>query len=187
MRPRSRGARGPRRATDWEPFTDQAVAIGLGAPLAYYGALLDQNDAAEKDGKLTVTRVVGDVIIYNVNTATLTATIGLFRMGVILADVDGAGNVMELDLASPPVQEMSWLYFRAQAVGTFQTSGTADACSDSNQGHMPNGAHLDIKVARKMTERQSLLLIVQMTSMAGYATPRDFNLDVNIRVLCKLN
>jgi len=173
---RSRG--GPRRQTDWIPFREAGTE---GSTSALF-ALVDAQDLVDKDGKLTVERIVGEAYFDPIDGGGASTLATCFE-GIILSDLDNTGSVTNWLPANATDAEAPWLFRRMTICGiasgtTFAFGGVLDFAA----------AHMDVGAKRKMSERMDLLYVVQMfpSPFAAISNPVGFGWTINLRTLVKL-
>jgi len=175
MRRRRRVA-GTRRRTDWIPFVDDSITV---AALNERFALVDTTDLVEKDGFLTVERVVGEVMVAPIDLSGGAVTIACVWLGIILSEVDNTGGVTNWSAVDILDADAPWLWRRVVHQG---------AITGMALGYDQPSIHLDVHVKRKMNERQDLLLVVNITPspFINLSGPDGFNAIINLRTLVKL-
>jgi len=173
------------RETDWSYASGSSI-INSGPTFALHYALIDENDLDQRyDGHCTVLRVVGDCWIYSVTSSTPGPTIGLGSLGLIVSDVDSVGGITPYAIFDPADAEASWLYYRSQMVGNVKAPGTSSALDEGNSGMLPDGSHIDVKVKRKMRDREALLLTFQIDNLTGFADVANARIAFSVRTLVK--
>jgi len=173
---RRMGPRRARRQTDWIAFNEENDQQSFVNNVIIY-ALVDQNDMTQKDGHLTVERVVGD--FYMVCQDTLGAPTQCWAyVGIILSDLDNAGNVTAFSPRTGVDAEAFWLY---KHLWLSDVSTTANFAFGYQQVQ-----HLDVHVKRKMEDRQNLLLVFSAGAVAGGQIPTDALITFQLRTLVKL-
>lgn len=98
--------------------------------------------------RFTVLRIVGDFMIRNNQAAA-----GLYSWGIMRLD-ENASAITPADPTGIFDADRSWLYLRHG----YLDSTAAPAGNQSNLQTLPSGAHFDIKVKRKMTNDQRIVL-----------------------------
>lgn len=175
---RSPGA--PKRLTDWIPF------VNVGNNFSTQGfALVDDTDMEEKDGRLTVERVVGQVMLYGPSDVTGATFDPCFvHMGLILSDLDNTGSVTAFSPASPIDLEGPWMWLDR----VFVPSANDSAGFNINTTNWGTKVDIDVHVRRKMHERQDLMLIMAVSAFPSAVGPlaTHCNADVWMRTLVKL-
>jgi len=173
---RRRRAAGTRRRTDWIPYIDDSVTV---AGTVERFALIDTTDLVDKDGFLTVERVVGEVMMSPIDLGGGATTIGCVWYGIILSEVDNTGGITAWSAVNPLDADAPWLWRRCVHQGA--VAGIA-------LGYDQPNIHFDVNVRRKMNERQDLLLVMNVTPspFLAISAPDGFNAVINVRTLVKL-
>jgi len=169
----------PRRQTDWISFIEQDTFASVTEAFA----LIDDQDLVDKDGKLTVERIVGEVLLVPIDAGG-GATSTLAWEGIIVSDLDNAGLVTPWDPADGIDAEGPWLWRRVRQVGV----ALAGATPVNTLAFELETNHIDVSARRKMHERQDLLYVVrfQGSIITGQPAATGFNIVMNLRTLVKL-
>jgi len=183
MRARSRA----RRDVDWIS-TWANEDVGNPGPNSLTLELVGSLDMTQKDGKLTVERMVGDILIFNpTDGAGVPANMCRVHAGILVQELDGGGNVMGKSPSSPVDMEDAWLWLANWTVG-----GPSGLVPDFTVAFHTQGyryVHFDVHVRRKMHDRQILVLILEVQSIpqAGFDTVNLAKVEVFGRTLVKLS
>jgi len=159
-RRRTRG--GPRRATDWIGFhldDIDGVVVSPALPQGY--ALVDGSDMSEKDGKLTIERVVGDVILFGPKDGAGVGThseLLRYWFGLKVYELDQNSNIVGLDPDNQNDMEAQWMtighgLWSSETITTAGVTIFPYATQERGSAHF----HIDVHVRRKLTEREILV------------------------------
>jgi len=183
-RGRVRARSGPRRRTDWIPSLSDDVdeIVGPGVPFVY--SLCDPTDVAEKDGAITVVRIVGDVTPYNPVTAGGAAVFAVIHAGIIVLESDQTGSVIQPDPGNLLDQDLPWLW-----IGHWHVQPLVFAAAPGQvvEDAFRAERHIDVRVARKMVDREFLALAVSTTSAIAATPPVTTSWRHYLRTLVKLS
>jgi len=184
MRGRRRRTRrsGMRRQTDWIPQVNDGAffQIDISTTPALI-ALVDEVDIEEKQDHLTIERVVGEVFVYT-RAVSGNLTEAIIYAGIIVSDVDTSSGVTPFSPSDDDDSEGEWLWRRAW--GFFPATA-----ADVRVLNAEWPTHLDVRVRRKMSQRQALLLCITAVPTpfsTGVLAPTDIDVALNIRTLVKL-
>lgn len=153
----------------WYGNTPQAVAaatlfssqvIGTGK-----SSLTTGGDTYIMAQRVTVLRIVGEVLFNNTDAAAL----NYYTWGLILSDESG-GLVTNYDPSLASNADKSWLTLRHGVCDQ-----VAVAYDNSNQKHLPSGAHVDVRVKRVLRPDQRIEFFL-ISSTTG-------NVVLNLRCL----
>jgi len=171
-RRRARG--GPRRQTDWVAFHLDDISGLIISPAMPQGyALIDGSDMSEKDGKLTVERVVGDVIIFDPKDGAGTQThseLLRYYYGIKVYELDQNSNIVGLDPDNANDMEAQWLTL-GHGLWSAESMTTAGVTIFPYAHHGAAHFHIDVHVRRKLTEREILVMDIGFAPLLAAGGP----------------
>lgn len=148
----------------WTQDLDQPV----GATGTQFYTLIDEQELEEKDDKLTVLRVVGDIWTFP-QSATGGSYNGAVRYwhGIKVFDLDSAGALLPMSPFDANDADADWMYLRTgfcalgpdfgdPAGANLHTTHFRSEHLYQNAGW--GGEHIDIQVKRRLSARQVLIL-----------------------------
>lgn len=148
----------------WEEDRDQP----LGGSGTQFYTLIDGAELEEKDDKLTVLRVVGDIWTIPVQIATGMALGGIkYWQGIKVFETDNTGAILPQFPVDAVDADASWMYLRVGWKSFIQTDiGGGARAIIADTGHSNHfysnsgwgGDHIDIQVKRRLEANEVLLL-----------------------------
>lgn len=172
-----------------EVVTPQVPALFLLAESPQPAAAAQGSISENREG--TITRIVGEILLDAAFAATLTQTTWtniVVSMGIYIADCDSLSIPLTRDPTSD-VENKDWLW-----KGTFTHSEcgiagqTIFVCTQNDPvdgDTNSNGAHIDIRVKRKLRESEQILLSVVCAEdfLVGSEGAWEVFINGNVRVL----
>jgi len=195
-RMRSRGKRLAKGKKDWVVGvwgTDQDQPLGV-ANSQYY-TLVDDSVLEQKDDKLTVLRIVGDLWTWPGGSDAVTIAGGIqYWWGIKVFELDSAGALLPQAPIDFTDADGSWMFLRVGFFGSqvnvngtnrfYEVYQSEHAYSNSGWG----GNHIDIQVKRKMGARDVLILcmgaVTYLPLVTAYGTATSCIHAAFMRVLC---
>lgn len=194
---RVRRRRGSRRLAkgkkDWVvgPWTtDRDQPLGQTGTQFY--TLIDGAELEEKDDRLTVLRIVGDVWTVPVRTATgLADGGGKYWYGIKVFETDNTGALLPVFPLDGVDADANWMFLRVGFTSWEPNTdgGGVTRCryTESHHGYANSGwagAHIDVQVKRRLQDNEVLILAagmqVELPYTSGLST--NFTCEHNIFV-----
>jgi len=172
MRPRRRGGRRARIAKGKKDWVVGPWAVDRDQPVGQTGTqfytLIDGAELEEKDDRLTVLRIVGDLWTIPTDTTTNMALGGaLYWHGIKVFETDNTGAILPQFPLDTVDADAKWMYLRVGYTvwvndsfgGGARVLARTPAASTHMYGNSGWGAdHIDIQVKRRLEGNEVLLL-----------------------------
>jgi len=190
MRIRRRRSRTPHRRKpgmkgDWIIGASENCSTGIPqracsssdipTPLAF--SLIDSQDLLDKEDKLTVVRTVGEIYrSFFVETGPGASGTDFWcaqmtvHEGIYVAGSDGGlptATVIQLDPSVPQDLELdTWMWIRHTSIicSNLSSTGGSFVSGEPGDGTEPLGAHIDLRVKRRLIRGEELVYVVSCTT-----------------------